>query len=254
MTGAVPAKDDLYPGSFRALVERFERKQRAMKGASDILPPLDADLSALWHQTVPAPAVSFQSARKDTAARKMLELQEQFEGQPEIFLLHAMLISILRRRDPPPQALPLFFRIWQEEGTELANALPVRWLISSATTFAEIGQNSAQRACGMGLSVLFDMMKLHDSERRLSGQQPDAPFTKRRAAKRSSLPFNLTGYSFKNGDLDMNLLARLWVFGESDATIRPLAQRMLSLVMQDRKSIFARTQALKQLYRGDDDG
>lgn len=257
MDDAQPVPDELYPGGFFALVDRFERKQRSMIGAEDLIPPLDADLTALWDQNVSAPVISYQDAPKNTAERKMLELQEQFEGQPEIFLLHAMLISVSRRQSPPPHALPLYFRLWREEGERLAKALPVRWLISSATTFAEIGENGTQRACGMGLSVLFDMMKLHDSERRLSGLPSDTPFRRRKFAKKTALPFGMTGYSFKNGDLDMNLLARLWKFSEEDKTIRALGFRMLRLVMQERGSIFGRTQALKKIYNRDtevDDG
>ena len=244
-------EDELYPGGFYSLVEWFERKQRPLYAAADMIPPLDTELGPLWDQLVTAPAMPYQEARKNSAARKMLELQEQFEGQPEIFLLHAMLISVSRRNDPPAQALPLFFRMWEEEGDRLAQSLPVRWLISSATTFAEIGQNGTQRACGMGLSVMFDMMKLHDSERRLSGHMPDAPFRRRKAVKRTPLPFKLTGYSFKNGDLDMNLLARLWKLSESDPIIRPLGFRMLRLVMHERRSIFGRAQALKHIYRSE---
>jgi hypothetical protein len=105
----------------------------------------------------------------------------------------------------------------------------------------------------MGLSVLFDMMKLHDSERRLSGLPPEMPFRRRKFAKKARLPFGLTGYSFKNGDLDMNLLARLWIFAQSDPTIRPLGTRMLTLVMQDDGSIFGRAQALKKVHNADDD-
>jgi hypothetical protein len=41
------------------------------------------------------------------------------------------------------------------------------------------------------------------------------------------------------------MLARLWQLAERDATIRPLGMRMLRIVMQDRRSIFARIQAQK---------
>jgi hypothetical protein len=52
-------------------------------------------------------------------------------------------------------------------------------------------------------------------------------------------------YSFQNGDLDRNMLARLWALSEKDEVIAPLARSMLFAVMTDQRSIFARAQRLK---------
>ena len=247
MTDGLPDLDDgVYPGGFYSLVDRFERKQVILTGAADLLPPADADLAALWTRTVPDLTVEEDAAPRFSAQRKYLQLQKLFVGAPEIHLLHALLIAILRRRDPPPAAPALFFRLWREEGDRLATSLPVRWLISAATTLADIGQTGGQRACGMGLSVLDDMIKLHESERRYSGQPADTPFPRRRGQRIRTIAFDLDPYSLEKGDLDRNLLSRLWKLCEDDATIRPLGIRMLRLVTQDRRTVFARMQELKR--------
>jgi hypothetical protein len=182
-----------------------------------------------------------------------VQLQSEFEGQPQILHLHAMLIAISRRNDPPADALTLFFRIWDEHGDRIAPLLGVRWLISTATSFSDIGRTGDQRACGMALSILFDMIKLHDSERRLSGQPGRRPFRAMKARKRFPVAFGMPAYSFVGGDLDEIMLARIWQLCERDSTIRPLGLAMLDLVMTDPRSIFARVRELKKLRRARED-
>ncbi len=220
-------------------------RQLPFEGAADILPPQDVDFSALRAQAVPAPTKSMEDAPRYSAERKWLELQAELQGKDSLMLLHAMLIAISRRTDPPPAAMPLFFRMWREQGMQMARELPIRWLISAATTFADCGETADQRACGMGLSTMFDLIKLHDSERRSIGIDGDALHKTVRSKLRPSLAFDMWPYAMGKGDLDKVLLARLWRLAEDDATIRPLAVRMLRMVMSDKRSIFARVQRFK---------
>jgi len=237
--------DVIYPGGFARLMRFLERRQRPFVDAATVVPPADVDLAALHAQIVPPPQGCIDDLPRFSVERKWLELQQEFEGGSELFRLHAMLIAISRRNDPPPGALPLFFRIWDEQGPVMARELPVRWLISTATTFADCGQNADQRALGMGLSTLFDLVKLHDSERRRAGLSGDAVQPAAPGAERPPLGFDMNPYSFARGDVDRVMIARLWQLAERDRTIRPLAMRMLGIVMTDRHSIFARAQSLK---------
>lgn len=242
--------DDIYPGGYRKLMRFLEMQRTPFDGAADILPPADVDLVALKSSIVPAPEQTKEDAPRFSATRKWLELQSEFQGQDALQLLHGFLIAVSRRSDPPAVAMPLFHRIWAEQGNALAADLPVRWLISAATTFADCGETSAQRACGMGLSTLFDLIKLHDSERRASGDAGDTRRRVVRPVKRPPLAFDMDPYSLRGGDLDRVMLARLWALGEQDATIRPLAFRMLRMVMVDTRSIFARMQDFKSEKNG----
>lgn len=237
---------DLYEGGFAALTRAFEDRQRRFDGMEDVLPAVDCDLKAMFDRQTQAPLVIHNRMPRYTAGRKWVQLQTEFEGQPEILHLHAMLIAIARRDDPPAEASALFFRIWAEFGADLVPLLSVRWLISTATTFADIGQTGDQRACGMALSILFDSIKLHDSERRLSGQPGRRPFRRMKARKRFPVAFGMPAYSYVGGDLDQHMLARIWQLGERDTTIRPLVVAMMGLVMTDPRSIFARVQELKR--------
>ncbi len=236
---------DLYKGGFAGLLRRQEKRQRRFDGVEDILPPDDVDLAPYFERMLPAPPMDFEQAERYSARRKWLELQHEFQGQSEILHLHAMLIAISRRDDPPACAIILFHRIWAEHGAQLAEVLPVRWMISAATSFSDIGQTGDQRACGMALSIMFDMIKLHDSERRISGKPTRTPFQPETGRKRFPLAFNMDPYSFKGGDLDKIMLARIWQLCERDAVIRPLGFAMLRGIMTEPRSIFGRVQDIK---------
>ena len=97
----------------------------------------------------------------------------------------------------------------------------------------------------MGLSTLFDLIKLHESERRCAGQSGDTLAQFVRPGRRPSLGLNLPHYSIPKGDLDKVMLARFWQLAEREPTIAPLGFRMLNMVMTDRATIFARMQAYK---------
>ncbi len=235
----------LHKGGFYSIVKRFERNQHSFRNTACILPPADVDLNELWNITVQspdAPEVADIDEWQFDVRRKHQQLQHSLVGENELFLLHAMLISILRRNDPPQEAADLFFRVWKEQGKALARALPTRWLISAATTFADCGQTMEQRSAGMGLYMLFDLVKLHDSERRVTGQKGDRPFRQTPGTTRQPLAFDMRPYSLARGDLDRNMLARLWKLCESDDTLGALGTHMLQMVMSDQRSIFARVQ------------
>ena len=237
-----------YPGGFYSLMRRLEKRETPFDDPRSVLPSVEIDLNSLRVQLVEsAPDLSSMPKNRKHALRKQALIQEEFLGQPELWALHAMCIAILRRRSPPPEAKQLFMRIWTEQGGTLARDLPVRWLISAATTFADHGETIDQRLGGQGLMMLFDLIKLHDSERRHSGQKNSDGFPRSRSGpKPDELGFGLEPYSLPNGDLDMNMLARLWRHAENDAVFRPLGMRMLQMVMHEPRSIFGRIQRYKE--------
>jgi hypothetical protein len=236
---------DLYAGGFPGLLEWYQDKQTPFVALEEVLPPEPVDLGALAARIVPPHDGASTDHPDGTGRKKLAALQKDLAGQSELALLHALLIAILRRRDPPDGVNRLYFRIWREQGAFLAEHLSMRWMISAATTFADHGETTDQRVLGMGLSIAFDMIKIHDSERRLTGQPGRKPFDRTRGWRRTPLAFDLNAYSLKGGDLDRNMLARLWALSEKDPVIKPLAQAMLTRAMQDRRSIFGRMQRIK---------
>ncbi|WP_120501275.1 hypothetical protein [Roseovarius sp. EL26] len=236
---------EIYRGGFYSLGQHHEKKQHPVTGVEHVIPEPDVDLRSLMQEMVPpSPEVDVEYDKYDIRA-KLITLQKQFVDQSKLLLLHAVLIAILRKRDPHEHAVVLFQRLWNEHGEFLAKKLNIRWKISASTTFADHGVNFEQRSLGMGLSILFDSIKMHDCERRRSGQSGDQPFNLNKQVTRPSLAFDMGDYSFSKGDIDRNMLARLWVLAERDIVIFPLARAMLFEIMTDDRSIFARLQKLK---------
>ena len=237
--------DDVYFGGALPFQQRFEKAKRPLDNPLRFLPDVTCDLEAFALKIVPAPEVDYEALKRASIERRHAEFQSEFEGRSEILHLHSMLVTMLRRNEPPPEALQLFLRLWNEKGDFLANELNMRWKVSAATTFGDCGETLEQRAVGMGLSILFDCIKLHESERRLSGQRSELPFPTVPRKKRHAIAFDVKPYSVSLGDMDRNILARLSLIAKQDETIYPLAYSMLSEIMTDQRTVFARLQKLR---------
>lgn len=239
------ARRDVYSGGYYTLLKKFEKSQKPYIAPLSYLPAVDCDLNALMLRIVSAPDARPETIEKALIERKHLEFQKEFQGRSMLLYVHAMLIANLRRNAPPPEILSLYIRLWQEKGNWLAKELNIRWRISAATTFADHGVTLEQRALGMGLSILFDSIKLHESERRLTGTPADVPFQRNPDTAQPDIAFDMQPFSINLGDLDRNMLARLWALAESDAVIFPLARSMLMEIMIDRRTVFARLKRLR---------
>ena len=77
-----------------------------------------------------------------------------------------------------------------------------------------------------------------------SGQPPDQPFGGNRQDFPAEVAFGLGRFALKNGDLDVNMLGRLWRYCEDDPVIFPLGRRMLQMVIEAPDTVFARTRKL----------
>jgi hypothetical protein len=176
---------------------------------------------------------------------KRLELSQEFEGKSELLVIHGLCIARMRRDAPPPETVALFHRMWRDHGAILIENLNMRWMISAAATFGDHGETEVQRKVGSNLEMLFGMFKLYESERIHAGHAPDEPQGFRRAPA-LKLPFGLTRYAVAGGDLDQQLLGKLYLEACDDATIEPLAHHLLERLISTPKSLFARLRQLRE--------
>lgn len=236
-----------YEGGMPAVIARYEARRAPLGMApGEALPPADCDLAALATQIVgdpaqdPAEAPPFRSAHH----RKRFAIRQELTGRSELAALCALLIAHLRKRSFPPQVPILFQRLWAEHAAHLLDQLDLRWQVSAVTTFGDHGVTPAQRACGLGLSTLFGMMKLSETERQFSGLSADQPFApgQRRAGP---LPLGMDAYALADGGLDVNLIARLWQEASEDVVLRPLAHHLLRQVIDDPRTVFHRLKLLR---------
>ncbi len=234
-----------YPGGFAAILTQMEGRREPLTYLDDeALAPLDVDLAALKSALVDGRARAVEGS-PSTYARKLRELSQEFAGQPELLLLHGMLIAHLRRRSAPDHTAALFLRLWEQEADWLLAHLDARWLVSAITTFGDHGATTTQRRLGQSLSLLFGMMKLYETERLYSGAKPDQPFDWVRR-KPVALALQMDAYALGGGGLDVNLLGRLWQDADSDPVIAPLARHLLELLISDERTVFHRLRLMRR--------
>lgn len=233
-----------YPGGFDAVLAQMEGRRDPMTFApGEALPAPGTDLSPLRHATVGKPSAAIRRSTSGFAA-KSRELHREFEGRPAICMLNAMLIANLRRRDQPPGTVALFVELWADHAGFLIDNLDARWLVSSVTTFGDHGVTLAQRVTGTAMNVLFNTMKLHETERLFSGDAPEVPHSARRAD--APLALGMDAYAIVGGGLDVNMLGRIWLDAAEDPVIAPLAHHLLEALNADDRNVFRRLRLMRE--------
>lgn len=234
-----------YPGGFAAIVTQMEGRRDPLTYQGDeALPPPDMNFAPLKLSRVDADAPSVAGS-KSTYSRKLRELSREFAGQPELLLLHGLLVAHLRRRSAPVHTAALFNRLWAEESGWLLDHLDARWLVSAITTFGDHGATEVQRRLGQSLSLMFGMMKLYETERLYSGAAPDQPHEWARR-KPKALALQMDAYAVGGGGLDVNMLGRLWQDAETDPVIAPLVRHLLELLIVDDRTVFRRLRLMRR--------
>ncbi|WP_375691340.1 glycosyltransferase family 2 protein [Pseudooceanicola sp. LIPI14-2-Ac024] len=233
-----------YPGGFDAVLARMEGRRDPMTfGPGEGFPSADADLAQLRDRKLGKLPEALRKSPSGFAA-KARELAREFHDAPSLCHLNAMVIACLRRRDQPPGVAALFQAIWRDHGAFLIEHLDARWLVSSVTTFGDHGTTETQRRTGLALAVLFNTMKLHETERLFSGTAPDTPFARRKAA--ATLALDMDPFAIVGGGLDVNMLGRLWVEAGEDPVIAPLAHHLLDALNADPRTVFRRLHLMRE--------
>lgn len=238
--------DPTYPGGFADLLPRAG-KRRPYTGMAELLTPYyELPHSDLWvASSQPAgPPVEHCAI----AAEKFDEFADHFAGRPLILTLHALTIAASRRDDPPEVARDLFLAIWRDCPHEMIAALDTRWKLSALQTFIRWGETEEARRAAACLTTFFQMLKLTETERLFSGFAPQRAFRIDRKAE-ADLPLALEPFSIRQGDLDRNLLAALWLDAEEDATLRPLACHLLNQLNRAESGLFHRLKRMRGLAR-----
>lgn len=176
---------------------------------------------------------------------KRLELSQEFEGKSELLVIHGLCIACLRRDSPQMETIALFHQLWRDYRPQLLEQLNMRWLISAAATFGDHGQNTTQFKVGSNLEMLFGLYKLYESERLHAGNDPSQP-SPFKIDKSLKLPFGLARYAIAGGDLDQQLLGKLYLEACEDAVMEDLCHHLLNRLISTDKSIFARFRILRE--------
>lgn len=230
------------------IMDKFERRREPIPGEVDYgLPNLDVDFEPSKRKMVtPNSGFIFSSftPRPIETNFKIDNLAREFDGDPEILLLHAYLVSHMRKRSQPDLAKALFVRMWKEESEYLLGALTPRWILSAVISFGVCGENENQRATGEAFNMFFSLMKLYEYERLFSGKKPDTSFELGRKVN-ASLPVGMSQFSLRKGDLDINTLARIYEIGCRDEVVRKPCEALVKMLLEDAGTIFSRISIMK---------
>lgn len=230
------AKNETYPGGYDAMMQRVQsRRDPLVYAEGESLPSLDEDLTPLLTR----PTTVHLSDSGSTFAGKRRALQKEFEGQPELLMLHGLVIANLRKNDFPAHAPALYQKMWAEHGEFLIQNLPLRWLVSAVTTFGDQGINEAQRHIGRSMMLMFGMIKLYEFERLYSGHHPCETYPTTNKIN-TPLPLGIPSYSLIGGGLDVAILTRLWSDADEDPIVKPLARHLLNEINTDPDTLFRR--------------
>jgi hypothetical protein len=239
-----PPKKTTYANGFDGVIAQMEKRMAPIAYGEGEQPfALDMALAPLRDKPMHHEAAELGRSRSDYA-RKYRELAREFHGRPALLHLHGLLIAHSRRQEQPLHFPALFARLWDEHADFLLEHLDARWLVSAATTFGDHGLTPQQRQIGQSLSMLFNVMKLYETERLFSGHAADRPFALDRRAG-GKLPMQMDAFSITGGGLDVNMLGRLWQQSSQDSTIRPLAEHLLTLLIEDDKTVFRRLRTMR---------
>lgn len=239
-----PASETYADGMAGLVAQARKRRARLVYAPGEALPPLDANLGRLAAARVPMQVPDLPTGHS-SYARKAHELAQEFAGGSELALLNAILIANLRKRTFPRHAPALFRRLWAEKGRDLLDELPPRWLISSLITFADHGEEEADRRIGQSLGMLFSLMKLYEAERQFSGLAADQPHSLV-GRKVSALPLDMRGFGLIGGDLEAHLLRPLILEAAKAPVAGPLAQDLLGRLNRDPGNLFRRLKLMRE--------
>ena len=160
-------------------------------------------------------------------AAHLNELRGEFLGRSELLFAHAGLVVALRRGRALDVALPLFRRLWAEQGELLRRDLSLRWLVSAADSFADHGADATERAVALLGVVLVNSVKLQETERALLGQRGGAVAYPVRPPS-PALFDGLTIFGLAKGDMVENMVARIRAVAATAPLVAPLVEEMIA--------------------------
>lgn len=242
-----------FKGNFEQLRTRNITTRERRTGTPPILPNASGELSLFYNKLIEKSAydVDAYEAGKDLETYTKL-LKTEFSEQPEILFINAFCIGSLRRDPTHEPYLSLFKAIWYEHREFMILNLDNRWLLSSLITFEQIGENEAQRTTAALSEVFFNMFRLYETERLLTGQPNDEPRYFQKKAKHLTMPMQFTRYSMLKGDTDVNTLKLLLRWGEKDPVTGDILNVLLNRMNFDPHTIFSRIAYFRWRRRQDD--
>ncbi len=141
----------------------WSRRKRRL-GAPLILTQYFQDEPLLLEKKATIDYFQTLSPKKIPLLDHLQSLEHEFEGQPLLYLYHAVLIVLIRRDYKTQEIFQEFDRLWQKYPQELATQLNLRWLASAADTFIDCHPDATVKALMLNVIVLLNTIKIYETE------------------------------------------------------------------------------------------
>lgn len=180
-----------------------------------------------------------------SARNKFKQLLFQFEGKPELAVVHALLISASRKDSWPESAQAYFMDMWAKKPDCLLQQLDWKWRGSAMQTFSIFGDTKAQIKVASEMTLLFELIRAYETERLFTGYAPKQTFPLGRRSN-APLPLGLVPFNLLQGDMIENLELRLRRNAAQDRIILPLATIMLDAIFNEKSGVFHRLGEMRE--------
>jgi len=133
------------------------------------------DIEKFKQRLLAAGPVAYSTGQIRDVAQHLARLEAEFSGRPAPLLAHALVIVSIRRELDLEESLGEFFKLWKEQREFLLRELDIRWLKSACDTLADYGRTPAQRSLALATTILINIVKAYETERRQAdtcGQSP----------------------------------------------------------------------------------
>lgn len=203
------------------------------------------EVSALKNNKIEGNTVTYNQGANKKITQHLENLKTEFAGQSELLYYHAQLIVLLRREYKTQEIYGKLKMLWELEEAFLLEKLNLRWLISAADSFSDHSTDEAVKALSLCTSLLFNTVKLYETERFLtvSENTPISPERKNKVtSERVELFDGTAAFVVGTDDTLRNLRWRI----DSIKTTHPIKQILLEVFrrLQNEDSVYQRFRQL----------
>jgi hypothetical protein len=173
-------------------------------------------------------------------------LQDEFTGQSEILLYHALLNVQLRRNIGVVDTVARLRNLWTGYRPFLLVNLDSRWLVSTCDSIVDHFDEPAEKITAMSASLLINTIKLYETERLAHGHWHSPPGLANPCFEwegRFDLFDGVSAYRIGKGDMIKNLLTRARSIQHYSEFASPIMNELLRRINRS-DTIYSRLRAV----------
>ncbi|MGB0846342.1 MAG: hypothetical protein ACPGSM_06440 [Thiolinea sp.] len=143
----------------------FNQHRKRFGAGKAVNNQLNKELQQLKNTMIPGNEPDYTHGAEKDITQHLKNLRAEFAGNSELLHYHASLIVMIRREYKAQENFRRFTTLWEQEQSYLLKHLNTRWLISAADTFADYAREPLVRALALNSAILFNTVKMQESER-----------------------------------------------------------------------------------------